>query len=298
VKIPRTWRWLLWGGVASAAVLGGAAAATVAAAHPRRRRPEHTPAAFGLDFESVSFPARDGVRLSGWWVPAEQAETARGTVVLCHGYPKNRSQMLPCLPALHRAGYHALLFDFRALGESEGRRCGIGHAEVDDLLGAVAWLDTRPEAAALPVAALGLSMGGAVAILAAAECPRIAVVVADGVYPSLEQALRRRCQLIFGPLAPLVQPSLRRVWRRLHGAHPSAVAPERAIGRLAPRPVFLIHCSGDIYLSVADAHALRSGAAGPCEFWHVEGTPHVSAHERHTDEYTARVIDFLRRHGL
>jgi fermentation-respiration switch protein FrsA (DUF1100 family) len=206
--------------------------------------------------------------------------------------------MLPCLPALHQAGYHALLFDFRALGESEGRRCGIGHAEVDDLLGAVEWLDTRPQAAALPVAALGLSMGGAVAIIAAAECPRIAMVVADGVYPSLEQALSRRCRLVFGPLAPLVQPSLRHVWRRLHGAHPSAVAPEREITRLAPRPVFLIHGSRDIYLSAADAHALVSGAAGPCEFWHVEGAHHVRAHQHRTDEYMTRVVDFLQRHGL
>jgi fermentation-respiration switch protein FrsA (DUF1100 family) len=291
-------RWLFWGGVATAAAFGGAAAATYAAAHPRRRPLEQMPDALGLPYEPVRFPARDGLWLSAWWVPAAQPETARAAVVLCHGYPKNRAQMLPCLPALHHAGYHALLFDFRALGESEGRRCGIGHAEVEDLLGAIEWLASRPEVSALPVAALGLSMGGAVAIMAAAECSRIAAVVADGAYPSLEQALHRRCRLVFGPLAPLVQPSLRRVWVRLHGAHPSAAAPERAIRRLAPRPVFLIHGSRDIYLSATDARALVDGAAGPCEFWHVDGVPHVRAHEHHTDEYMTRVIDFLQRHGL
>src|SRR5215212_783071 len=144
-----------------------AGAATFIAAHPPRRRPRRTPAALGLEYEALPLPSLDGTRLAAWWVPA--AKPARGAVVICHGYACNREQGLPCLPAFLQAGYHALLFDFRAHGESDGRKTGIGHDEVSDLLGAVAWLNAHPDMAGLPIVAMGFSMGGAVSILGGAQ---------------------------------------------------------------------------------------------------------------------------------
>ena len=41
-----------------------------------------TPRAAGLDYEDVSLHTADGVKLHGWWVPAQNA---RGAVVLFHG---------------------------------------------------------------------------------------------------------------------------------------------------------------------------------------------------------------------
>lgn len=275
-----------------------AAAAAYLAAHPIRRRPRRTPATLGLAYEPVRFPAVDGTRLAGWWVPASDPGAARATILLCHAYACNREQMLPCLPALHAAGYHALLFDFRAHGESGGSSTGIGHAEVADLLGALRWLDAHPTAAPLPVAALGLSMGGAAAILTAAFTERIAAVIADSVFPTLEQALQRRSQLFFGPAAHRIHPPVRRVWRRLHHTDPTVVAPARAIRRISPRPVFLIHCERDWFLSEEDARILYESAADPREFWHVPAVRHAKAHERYNRTYMRRVIDFLRRHGL
>lgn len=48
-----------------------------------------TPADLGMAFEEVQFPAKDGVRLSGWFIPAgEQANGA--TLVFVHGWGWNR----------------------------------------------------------------------------------------------------------------------------------------------------------------------------------------------------------------
>src|SRR5690348_8865946 len=102
------------------------------AMHPIRqpvRRPEDD----DLDLKDVTFPARDGVRLSGWFAPAP---SARGGIILCHGHPMNRVEMLPWARLLHAVGFHTLLFDFRAMGQSEGDLCSIGYLEVNDLLGA------------------------------------------------------------------------------------------------------------------------------------------------------------------
>jgi fermentation-respiration switch protein FrsA (DUF1100 family) len=219
-------------------------------------------------------------------------------VVLCHGYARNREQVLPLLPAYLRAGYHGLCFDFRAHGESEGRQCGIGHAEVADLLGAIAWLGGAKAAAGLPIIAHGFSMGGAVSILAAAQLPAIAAVIGDSVFPSLEQAVQRRGQLIFGPLSPLIQTPVRRVWRRLHQADPEAVSPEAAIHTLSPRPVLLIHCERDIYLAENDVRTLYDRAGDPREFWRVPAALHMGALRLSPAEYMDRVLSFLRRHGI
>ena len=46
-----------------------------------------TPASFGLPFEEVAFPSRDGVPLRGWWVAAPQARGIlmdRITCATCH----------------------------------------------------------------------------------------------------------------------------------------------------------------------------------------------------------------------
>lgn len=272
-----------------------AATVTYLAAHPRRRRPRRTPASLGIHYAEVTLSALDGTRLAAWWVPAPEA---RAVVILCHGYGRNREQLLAALPPLHRAGYHALLFDFRAHGESEGRRCGIGHAEVDDLLGAADWLRRHPTAASLPLIAMGFSMGGAVSILGAARDPRIAVVVADSVFPTLEQAVQRREQLLLGALSPLVQPPVRRVWRRLHQVDPEAISPIEAIGRLSPRPVMLIHCEQDIYLCEEDVRALYDRAGDPREFWQAPNARHIRALDLSPDDYMERVFSFLRRLGL
>ncbi|MDH4137348.1 MAG: hypothetical protein OEW09_11640, partial [Anaerolineae bacterium] len=50
----------------------------------RRRVPDppSDPAQYGLAYEEVTFPSRDGLTLRGWFIPAPEA---RGTVVFCHG---------------------------------------------------------------------------------------------------------------------------------------------------------------------------------------------------------------------
>ena len=90
-----------------------------------------TPATFEIAFEDVTFASRDGVRLSGWWVPAT---AARGTVVLVHGLNRSRIEMVKKLPFVHRSGWSALLFDLRHHGESGGGISTFGAREKDDVL--------------------------------------------------------------------------------------------------------------------------------------------------------------------
>ncbi len=285
---------MILGALAGGAALGlGSLALAYLATHPRRRPLRRTPTEFELPFEDVTFPSRDGLRLSGWFVPSPGA---RAGLILCHGHPNNRVEMLYWARLFYPAGYHLLLFDFRALGCSEGDLCSIGYHEVDDLLGAVDYCLARPEMQGLNLGVFGLSMGGAVTLMAAARDDRIAAVATHGAYASLEQAIAQRCRLYLGPLGVAMQAPT--IWwgQRWIPAHPRCVAPLDVVHRIAPRPLLLCHGGRDIIVRPRDAAALYAAAGEPKQFHRLPRSWHVWIHPDEQAAYRERLLDFFARY--
>ncbi|MBN1993769.1 MAG: alpha/beta hydrolase [Anaerolineae bacterium] len=82
------------------------------------RRITATPADIGLAYEAVWLETTDGVKLSGWFIPAEEA---RGVVLFLHGNAGNISHRLDSLEIFHRLGLSVLIIDYRGYGQSEGQ---------------------------------------------------------------------------------------------------------------------------------------------------------------------------------
>ncbi|HVF10498.1 MAG TPA: alpha/beta hydrolase [Abditibacteriaceae bacterium] len=258
--------------------------------HPIRRPLRRSPTEFELPFEDVSFLARDGVRLSGWFMPAP---AARAAIILCHGFPHNRTEMLFWAGPLHAAGFHLLLFDFRALGLSEGDLCSIGHHEIGDLLGAVDYLSARPEMSSLPVGVFGLSMGGAVALMAAAQDERIAAVATHGAYATLDRAIAQHCRLYFGPFARAMHPPATWWGRRWLPLDPREVSPLEAVLHIAPRPILLCHGGRDTIVRPADARALYAAASEPKQLHFMPRSWHVYIHPAERVAYEEMLLRFF-----
>ncbi len=89
------------------------------------------PALHGLPAaEQVWLEAEDGVRIHGWWTPAEgpggrapagAVAGGRGTVIYCHGNAESLATRAWIADRLSRMGLQVLLFDYRGYGLSEGR---------------------------------------------------------------------------------------------------------------------------------------------------------------------------------
>ena len=285
------WQTAVLGLSAAGAMWGlGSLAFAYFSTHPIRRRLRRSPVEFELPFEDVSFRARDGVRLSGWFMPAPEA---RAGIILCHGFPHNRTEMLFWAKPLHAAGFHLLLFDFRRLGLSEGELCSIGHHEIGDLLGAVDYLSERPEMSALPLGVFGLSMGGAVALMAAAQDERIAAVATHGAYASLDRAIAQHCRLYFGPFAPAMHPPATWWGRRWLPLDPREVSPLDAVPQIAPRPILLYHGGRDIIARPADARALYEAASEPKQLHLLPRSWHVYIHPEERDDYEKTLLGFF-----
>jgi pimeloyl-ACP methyl ester carboxylesterase len=71
---------------------------------------------------------------------------------------------------------------------------------------------------------------------------------------------------------------------------------ENSLGRLAPRPLLMIHGGGDTYIKPDMARRLFERARGPKELWLVEGAKHNQALQVAGDEYRRRVRDFFDAH--
>jgi pimeloyl-ACP methyl ester carboxylesterase len=134
--------------------------------------------------EQVFFTAEDGVSLVGMLL---RRPAARGTIILCHGYRHSKEQMaryISLFPSMN-----ILLFDFRAFGESGGSFSSIGYYESRDVRAAVAYVHSViPPDQRRPVIALGVSMGAAAVLKAAAECSEgLDGLIVDSPYASLPE---------------------------------------------------------------------------------------------------------------
>ena len=222
-----------------------------------------TPASAGLAFEDVSFSARDGVPLSGWWVPAENA---KGTVVLVHGLNRSRIEMVRKVPFIHSQGWNALLFDLRRHGKSGGTVRSLGYHERQDVLGA---FDLAGKRAPGPVVVWGISFGGAAAVFAAAEEPRIAGIICDSSYRSLRDTARHHLALFqrfawwlrLVPVWPTADEAVFWMGRRA-GFDPDDLDVVKAAARLSGRPVLFVAGSADERMPSDIAFDLKA-AAGP-----------------------------------
>jgi alpha/beta superfamily hydrolase len=119
--------------------------------------------------ERVVFASRRGNRLVGVVHDPTSATRARSGVILCHGMEstKEGTKHRRLAERFSKAGLTVLRFDFSFVGESEGDFADLTfRGEVEDLGGAWDFLRSRLTG---PIGLLGSSMGGAVALLFAAD---------------------------------------------------------------------------------------------------------------------------------
>ena len=193
--------------------------------------------------------------------------------------------MLPIAASLGPR-FTVLLLDQRYFGGSEGHLTTLGFMERRDLARAVDFLAARGFG---PVGVFGFSLGGAVALLAAAEDPRIRAVAAYAPFADLGLLGQELYAWLWLLKYPLV--GLTRVWSRLFLGHDiTRPTPVEAAARLTI-PILLVASREDEQIPFAHAERLRDAlAANPrAEFL-------LMARGRHGElppDFTARLARFF-----
>lgn len=252
---------------------------------PRLRVGGSAPSGHGLNCREVSFDSADGLKLDGWYVPSRNG----AAVILVHGYGGNRLAMLTHARALAQSGYGVLLYDMRAHGNSEGRLFAGGRDAPADVLGAVAYLRRRLEVRLDRIGVLGVSMGGQVALRAAACAEEIRAVVADGPGPVGIKDIIPPVTAVgwfYLPLQPIYGKVL--TWY-------TRVAPPdpliETISTIAPRPILLISTGRSREQRLA--RRFYEAADEPKSLWEIPEAIHASGWLARPEAYAEKIVTFF-----
>lgn len=232
-----------------------------------------------VPFEEITPTTKDGLELAAWYTPPQNG----AVILLAHGYNDNRPESLYVM--FVKRGYGVLAWDARAHGDSEGDLSTFGYYErmdVESALGFVLAQDGVEH-----VGAWGGSMGGATVILAAAEHREIEAVAADSAYPSLEDVLR--FNMPFG----LIQPFIFFFGEYHSGVDIDDIRPVDVIGRISPRPVFIIDGWEGAAIVMNSPYRLFDAAQEPKQIWVEEGVPHLGMYAYNPKKYENKVIGFF-----
>jgi pimeloyl-ACP methyl ester carboxylesterase len=223
--------------------------------------------------ERVEFPSRRGNLLVG---DIHRVSAGSGRwLVLCHGMESTRggTKQTAIVQRFAPAGYNVLRFDFSFVGDSEGEYEDLTvSGEVDDALGA---LDFMAEFGASECTLVGSSLGGLVALLAAAQAAHLvsrialmapvadAKIFTDGLDDKAiaEWRKRGRRRVGSGYLKPGFLDDVLRI-----------DAPK--VMRALTMPVLVMHGEADDVVPIAHADLICRSVAGPCTVERFPGVGH------------------------
>lgn len=144
--------------------------------------PHATPAAFGLEFRELELRAADGVRLHGWFLPAQDASASPKTVLVSHGNAGSIEGRTELAQAFLELGWSVLLYDYRGYGKSAGTPDEEGTYR--DAEAAYAELTEVEQLPPERIVLYGESLGAAVTLELARRHP-CAAVITESAFTSL-----------------------------------------------------------------------------------------------------------------
>lgn len=209
-------------------------------------------------YEDVWIITDDGLRLHAWFMPARNLPpgTPAPAILHAHGNAGNIESHQSFSDFLTLRGFHVLIFDYRNYGRSDPGRTRRPEL-TRDTRAALNALFARPDVDPNRVGVLGVSLGAAFALEAAAADPRVRAVATVSAFSSW-QAVASDMLPVAGPL--LIRPG---------------TDPESAAARLADRPLLIMHGERDEIIPLRHAgniHTAAEQAAVPAQLWtHPQG---------------------------
>jgi pimeloyl-ACP methyl ester carboxylesterase len=230
---------------------------------------------------------------------------------MVHGWPWNRLgsaaerplsdlpgsvpvQLLPLALGLHRLGYQLLMFDQRNHGQSAAAgTVTFGLREAADLLGALDYLATRPDAGRDPIGVVGFSSGANAILYALPRTAQIGAAVA--IQPTSPTVFARRyARTLLGPLGRPVLFIAELLIQLLGGVRLAAIEPAFAATGSNGTPVFYVQGTGDRWGSAADV-ALMVERTPTAEALYVETRGRYGGYQYAIDH--PELLDaFFKRH--
>ncbi len=206
-----------------------------------------------------------------------RGDEPKPTALLLHGCP-GLEQNADIAVALRDRGWNSLIFHYRGCWGSEGRYDLL--TIPSDVAAAVDHLQAGgyPGVDQARFAAVGHSLGGWAAILAAAADPRLRAVAVYGAAIGLG-AIDLTAAEIDHEMTRFLTTTPEEFLRQREEAV-ARLDPLGAVAAIAPRPLLIMHGTDDRWVPPEQARSLYAHARGPCRYAEIEGANHDFAWHR------------------
>ncbi len=198
--------------------------------------------------------------------------------------------MLDRARMLYGEGYSIVMIDLQGHGESSGDQITIGHLEKHDARAAVEF--ARLQHPDEPIGVIGVSLGGASALLASPL--EIDALVIESVYPDIESAINNRVAARLGPLSGVPAWLLLMQLEPRLGIEKTQLRPIDHVSTIGC-PVLVISGTEDVHTTEAETRRIFEAAQERKELWLVDGAAHVDLLTVSPKEYRKRVVQFFAR---
>ena len=258
--------------------------------HPYRIPIFLSPGGLGCSQEDIEFQTSDGVTLKGWLSATPTAPKA--VAIVSHGYMMNRSELSPLAPLLASKGIASIYYDFRAHGQSGGRKSFLGYRERLDVAAAATFARSRyPDC---NIILIGSSMGAAASALAAGENPTLVhAMVLDCSYSRLPSAVLGWWRFLGGPILAAILSPTTLICIPMAGFNPYRVDVAEALSRAGDVPVLFFHGDRDTLALPSEGERNQKACKGQTKLVWMPGCGHAEGRWIHPELYNAELSEFL-----
>ena len=227
------------------------------------------PASQGVLAQDIYFTTEDGIKLHGWFIPAENAVA---TLLWFHGNAGNISHRLDNIQRLVRLNLNVFIFDYRGYGRSEGVPSEAGiYKDSQAAYDAVLRLDG---VSVDTLFLFGRSLGGICAVQTAMNWPAKGLLL-ESVFTNSSDMARK----IF-PLIPLG-------WAMKSKLDAVSKVPHLRL------PKLFLHGTDDEIVPYDMGRKLFDAAAEPKTFYSIAGAGHNDTYVLGGDEYFNALNQFI-----
>ncbi|MEE4260400.1 MAG: alpha/beta fold hydrolase [Bacteroidales bacterium] len=247
---------------------------------------DKTPEDIDIPYKEITIPTKNNCWLYGWWIPGKEKAPL---LVLVHGWGRNAGRMMPYIEKFHKTGFNLVAFDSRNHGSSDADQHSTMLKFAEDILATIEYTSKQGWINSINVGLLGLSIGGAASIYAAAHDDRIKAVITVGAFAEPQSVMNKQLTDRHIP-TPIIWASLKYAQYKV-GFKFSDIAPVNHIQN-ASADFLLIHGEKDKTVPITQGEKLfEKGNKDKIELWKLPEKGHSDCHFE--EGYWEKVIGFM-----
>lgn len=239
--------------------------------------------------EKAEITSKDGLKLKARY--RMQEGKSHDWIISIHGYKDSHNFMLPYGAAFYEKGYHVLMPDNRAHGESEGSYIGMGWLDKEDIMEWIKWIISRDEEAKIILH--GISMGAATVMMTSGENPEHVIgYIEDCGYTSVWDifacVMKREYHL---PAFPILHVCRMICRKKIKYDFVEASCIDQL--KKCKKPMFFIHGEKDGFIPIDMGYQVYEAFGGTKDIYIAKNAGHAESMDYDPKAYFNRIFDFI-----